>query len=119
MKTSDEQKREEALLAISLWEESGLSQGAFCLRERIARSTFQHWRRRYDPSYTYKGKNKSASSQANGERFIALETVPISSSDELGSLEIIYTNDVRIKCPSSISLSDLQKLISLQATWDV
>ena len=113
MKKIDEEKREEALLAISLWNESGLSQGEFCRRENISRSTFQHWRRRYDESYEYKGKKKSPISKSS---FIPVQTVPAYSvsSSEI-DLEVIYTNGVRIKCPSSIATGDLQKLIGLQA----
>lgn len=113
MKKSDEEKREEAILAISLWRESRLSQGEFCRGESIARSTFQHWRRRYDASYEYKGKKKSPISKSS---FIPVQTVPVCSSPVSESdLEVIYTNGVRIKCPSSIATGDLQKLIGLQA----
>ena len=113
MKKSEEERREEAVLAISLWRESGLSQGEFCRRESIARSTFQHWRRRYDESYEYKGKKKSSASKSS---FIPVQTVPVCSSPISDSaLEVIYTNGVRIKCPYSISRDDLQKLIGLQA----
>ena len=112
MKKIDEEKREEALLAISLWRESGLNQGEFCRRENISRSTFQHWRRRYDESYEYKGKKKSRSSKSS---FIPVQTVPsCSASVSKSDLEVIYTNGVRIKCPTSISRGDLEKLIGLQ-----
>ena len=59
MKEADQEKREEALLTIELWRDSGLSQGAYCLEEGIARSTFQHWRRRYDPSYEYQSRKRN------------------------------------------------------------
>jgi len=113
MKKSDSEKREEALFAISLWRESGLSQGEFCRREGIARSTFQHWRRRYDESYEYKGKAKSSGSKSN---FIPVQTIPVSPERfSVNDMEVIYKNGVRIKCSSSISTDDLQKLINLQA----
>ena len=105
MKKSDSEKREEALLAISLWQESGLSQGAFCRREGITRSTFQHWRRRYDDSYEYKGKQKSSPSKSS---FIPVQTVPVHSVPVSESdLEIFYPNGVRLKCPFTISTDDL------------
>ena len=107
------EKREEALLIIELWLESGLSQGAFCKGEGIARSTFQHWRKRYDKSYAYKGKKETSPDKAK-ESFI---TVKVDSPiiDSTYDLEVIYKNGVRIKCPSGISLKELQQLISLQA----
>ena len=73
MKEADQEKREEALLIIELWRDSGLSQGAYCLEEGIARSTFQHWRRRYDPSYEYQSKKKKSVPKKSKERFIPVE----------------------------------------------
>ena len=109
----DQEKREEALLIIELWRESGLSQGAFCKGEGIARSTFQHWRKRYDKSYAYKEKQKISPDKSK-ESFI---TVKVDSPviESTYDLEIIYKNDVRIKCSSGISLKELQDLINLQA----
>lgn len=109
----DPKKRAEALSVIDLWRESGLSQNAFCRKEGIHRSTFQHWRRRYDDSYNYKGKNKTYSTHKSKESFI---TVKVDSPvlENTYDLEIIYTNDVRIKCPSGIGVKELQKLISLE-----
>ena len=112
MQKSSAEKREEALLAISLWRESGLSQGAFCRNEGISRSTFQHWRRRYDPSYEYKVKKKPPLAKPN-ERFIPVVPPLEVSGNMLPDLEIIYPNGVRIKCSTSISLPVLQNLISI------
>jgi hypothetical protein len=82
MKKSDEERREEAILAINLWKESKLTQGEFCRREKIARSTFQHWRRRYDPDYVFMGKKKQRSKRKpqKKERFIPVEPVPLISA---------------------------------------
>ena len=108
----DFKKREEALLIIELWRTSGLSQNKFCLQEGIARSTFQHWPRRYDKSSAYKGKTKSSPDKSK-ESFITIKVdSPVIESTY--DLEMIYKNDVRIKCPSDIALKDLQQLISLQ-----
>ncbi len=117
MNKSDITKQEEALLAIELWRESGLSQGAFCRQENIARTTFQHWRRRYDPSYDYKGKDEKSSVFEN-DSFISVEMQSVESDShsviKSEDLEIVYKNDVRIKCSSNISLLFLEKLINLQ-----
>ena len=118
MNKMDTTKQEEALIAIELWRESGLSQNEFCRRESIHRSTFQHWRRRYDADYDYKGKNKKTS-KPTGDSFISLEMKSVTAFDPKDmnneDLEIIYKNDVRIKCSLSIPLSVLQKLINLEA----
>jgi len=101
------------MLAISLWRESNLSQGAFCLREGIARSTFQHWRKRYDSTYVHQGKKKAIPSKSAKQSFIPLEMKGTTSS-VCNALEIIYSNGVRIKCGLAISSDDLQKLVTLQ-----
>ena len=112
MNNHSKEKREEALLAISLWQESDLSQGAFCRREGISRSTFQHWRKRYDPTYEYRSEPAEKPASSSKQSFIALEVkTPIASSSD--ELEIIYPNGVRIKCNSSINDERLRKLISL------
>ena len=116
MKKSDEERREEAVLAINLWKESKLTQGEFCRREGIARSTFQHWRRRYDPDYVFKGKKKQKSKQKlqKKERFIPVEPLAPVSVVALSDFELIYPNGVHFKCVSSVSMDALGKLISLQ-----
>lgn len=119
MKEIDQEKREEALLIIELWRESGLSQGAYCTQEGIARSTFQHWRKRYDPSYEYQSKKKKTRKPVSKESFIPLEIKEeprqYSTSSTSKEVEIIYPNSVRIKCSSDLPLLELQKLIHLEA----
>ena len=119
MKEVDQEKREEALLVIELWRESGLSQGTYCKQEDIARSTFQHWRKRYDPSYEYQSKKKKSIPKKSKERFIPVEMKEVLLDNDVLSvksteLEIIYTNSVRIKCSSDLAPMELQKLIRLE-----
>ncbi len=109
-----EDRRASAEIAIELWRESGLSQGAFCRREGIARTTFQHWRKRYDPTYE-KSNQKPIRVKKSKEQFISIaleEPSSISSSSD--HIEIIYQNQVRIKCSASLPPSTLQTLIGLQ-----
>jgi len=116
-----EDVRESAELAITLWRESGLSQGAFCRQEGIARTTFQHWRKRYDSSYEHRDKKDTSSArfmskvQKTKDSFINIELEelkPLTHSSD--HLEIIYKSDVRIRCSSSISMSTLQALVNLK-----
>lgn len=104
------EKQEKAQLAISLWRSSGLSQGAFCRREGISRSTFQHWRRRYDTTYEYRTKHTTKTTK---QSFIALE-MQTTTEQRSDALEIIYPTGVRIKCTSSVSDQVLCRLISFR-----
>lgn len=114
MNYHSEEQREEIQMAISLWRESGLSQGAFCRREGIARSTFQSWRRRYDSTYESVEQKANTASKTAKQSFIALEMKGsvISSTDDL---EIIYPNGVRVKCKSTTSDERLRSLVLLQS----
>jgi len=107
------EQREEIQMVISLWRESGLSQGAFCRREGIARSTFQSWRRRYDSTYETVEQKVHVASKTTNQSFISLEMQGsvVSSSEDL---EIIYPNGVRIKCKSTTSDERLRSLVLLQ-----
>lgn len=113
MNKQDNQKREEAILAIDLWRESKLSQNAFCRREGISRSTFQHWRKRYDVSYEFRVKKSNSPTTKPKESFLSV-SIDSPKPQELYDLEVIYETGVRIKCSSSISTTELQKLITLQ-----
>ena len=104
------EKQEEAQLAIALWKESGLSQGAFCKREGISRSTFQHWRKRHDSTYEYRAKHTTKTTKHS---FIALE-MQTTAEQTPDVLEVIYPTGVRIKCTSSVSDELLCKLISFR-----
>ena len=116
-----EDVRESAELAITLWRESGLSQGAFCRQEGIARTTFQHWRKRYDPSYEHRNKEDSSSARfvrkvkKSKDHFINIEVEEVQAVTNFSDqLEIIYKSDVRIRCSSSVSMSTLQALVNLK-----
>lgn len=113
---SDSVRRKKALAALALWRESDLTQKDFCIREGIARSTFQYWCRNYDPDYPSKFKKDEQSAEAppRQERFIPIELSATVSTSHLGDFELIYTNGVRLRCPSSVSMDDLRKLIGLQ-----
>lgn len=122
MSKKKEDIRESAELAITLWRESGLSQGAFCRQEGIARTTFQHWRKRYDPSYEHRDKKDTSSTrfvskvQKSKDHFIniKLDEVKPLLAHSTDQLEIIYKSDVRIRCSSSVSMSTLQALVNLK-----
>lgn len=105
--------QEERLLAIKMWRESGLSQGAFCKQEGISRSTFQHWRRRLDPTYVKMTTSKSKNKKVTPAFFPVEISAKDSSSSKVSTLEIQYPNGVKIICRENIEISKLQTLIQI------
>ena len=63
-----------------MWQQSGLSQKAFCSQHKVAISTFQYWVSKY---------RKASEQSVSG--FVALPT------HEPASAEITYPNGVRIR----------------------
>ena len=112
MKRFQKYSCEERDLSIELWRESGLSQTAFCKREGIARSTFQHWMKRSQEDKVNRPKKVK-----NQGKFIPLKiksstssTLPVLSSD---IIELTYPNGVCLKLKSNLSLDQLRQYISL------
>ena len=109
MNSISKEREEEILLAIDMWRESGLSQGAFCRRENIARSTFQSWRRKYDTTDYY-----DTTPTTETESFLSVELSSSGSAPSSSSqLEIVYPNGVKLNYDFSMGLSILSKLINL------
>lgn len=105
--------QEERLLAISMWRESGLSQGAFCKQEGISRSTFQHWRRRLDPTYVKMTDTKFQRMKVIPD-FIPVKILAKAQNiSEVVTLEIHYPNGVKIVCRENLESSRLQTLIQI------
>ena len=104
------EKQEERLLSISMWRESGLSQGAFCKREGISRSTFQHWRKRLDSTYEHMPKRK----QKNSNKFYSIDMDTVSELPSVSvMIEILYPNGVLLKCSNHIAEKQLSHLVNL------
>lgn len=113
MKKSQLYSTEEITLAISMWQESGLSQTAFCKREGIARSTFQHWmKRRGLAGIRPKGK-KTRPAQSFIPVSVSKE-VPVSApAPALAELELVYPNGVRVQCPAGMDIEQFKQLVTL------
>ncbi len=113
MKLSKE-RLEEIELAITLWKESGLNQGEFCRQENIHRTTFQSWRKKYDPSYGNGISQKT--SPKTRDKFLAVQIQDNKKdTDEdiiFSGLEICYPNHVKVKCLSNLNPKDLRSLIN-------
>jgi transposase-like protein len=106
-KYSNEQKH----LAIEKWQASGLTQLQFCKREKLSKSTFSYWLRKYK-----KEKGQSKPSQRKPiKTFIPVEVPRTMDAPVLGNgqIDITYPNGVKVSCPESINVHQLKSLISI------
>ena len=65
--------KEEMFLSIELWQDSGMSQKAFCDKEELSLPTFGYWLRKY------KKEKESATEPNKAESFIPLKVPGIDS----------------------------------------
>ena len=96
--------KEEKELAISMWQESGLSQTRWCKEEGINRRTFGNWLIKYQVD------NSPIDSSPS---FVAMELDLPKEGSFSGNYEVTYPNGIVIKCPEGISISDLTQLVGL------
>jgi len=97
-------------LAVELWQESGLSQRKFCVREKLSLQTFGYWLRKY------RNEKEAPAEEDQTETFIPVE-VPgakiiepsFLSSDKI---EVSFPNGVRVSCPAGIDIAQLRNLIT-------
>ncbi len=96
-------------LAIEMWQESGLSQHKFCDLEKISKSTFSYWLKKYRKEK----KQVQAVSTRSDKAFIPVEiskTFQLSSSSD-GPIEIDYPNGVRLRYSGGMEVQKLKSLI--------
>lgn len=112
------EQRAFALASIDSWGESGLNQSGYCPRACIARSTFQYWRKRYDPTYSYRLAQKKTTSEQTQDGFTPVKIKNMNLQREFHCLSkeigMTYENSVCIGCSSDLPSSELQKLICLK-----
>jgi transposase-like protein len=103
--------REEQDLAIELWQESKISQVAFCKQEGIVYNTFRGWMKRYRKTKGLSGKVTTESH--NG--FLDVEIDQISTTlavdHQNETITIRYPNGVELSCNLPLALS--QNLLTL------
>ncbi|NRA13204.1 MAG: hypothetical protein HRT57_14750 [Crocinitomicaceae bacterium] len=109
MRHKNPARAEEMEFTIALWQESGLSQYAFCKREGLARSTFQYWAKKFN------GDKPIPKSKA--KKFLSVNLSGPSNSRMLtpisAGLEIHFPNGVKVCCPTGFSQEGLERLIHL------
>ncbi len=100
-------------LTIELWQESGLSQSKFCVRENLSVKTFSYWYKKYK-------KEKGLSAEVTKEFSDLFIPVKVSgdrttkvSEGEYGRIEILFPNGVQLSFPVGIDIGQLKTLINL------
>ena len=94
----DEVYRKEKLAMILRYEESGLSQKEFCLKEALSYHTFYYWKR------IYKRGNTSPSG------FVKLKAMPDIEQPKICFAEILFSGGNRIVLYSPMSSIELRQL---------
>jgi len=92
--------REQMFKLIEQWQQSSLSQNAFCEQQSIKYHVFHYWYKRY--------REKQIVTN-NGSSFVKLQIAkPITD----GAVEIIYPGGIRLIFHESVSSNYLKALIS-------
>lgn len=110
-KRLSEEEITEQFMAVELWKESGMSQGAFCKSEGLNYNTFRGWVKRYRKT---KGLGQKVT-QPFTNCFLDVEVdeiLPPSSIDHQDQkVTLRYPNGVELSCSLPLALS--QNLVSL------
>ena len=93
--------REQMFKLIEQWQQSGVTQNAFCQQQSIRYHVFHYWYKRY--------REQQANSQINTASFVKLQIAkPITA----GSVEINYPGGTRIIFHEPVSSGFLKALVS-------
>lgn len=106
MEKDQKNRQEEMYLAIELWQESGLSQRAYCKQEGLTRSSFEYWLKKY------RREDNQRRSSNIPNTFIPVEISPAQAIPS-GHIHITYPNGIRVSCPVGIPATMLKTLLTL------
>jgi hypothetical protein len=95
--------QERMLLMIEQWEESGMSQDEFCRSEKIPKSTFYYWRKKYKEEKESLKNPFIPVTIKNDNKSLAVNT----------GITIDYPNGVRITITSQPTSDYIRKLINI------
>lgn len=97
-----EKRKEEMYLAVELWQESGLSQRAFCEKEGISYQVFGYWLRKF--------RQKKAPGAGKRPGFVDVNVGPSPAAE---GISIHYPNGVVLTCSGQLAPQTLKTLIGL------
>ncbi|HTK20280.1 MAG TPA: hypothetical protein VL442_12220 [Mucilaginibacter sp.] len=93
--------REQMFKLIEQWQQSGVTQNAFCQQQSIRYHVFHYWYKRY--------RGQHGGPQSNAASFVKLQVAkPVFS----GSVEIYYPGGIRLVFHEPVSSNYLKALIS-------
>src|SRR5450759_325990 len=93
--------REQMFKLIEQWQQSSLTQNAFCQQQSIKYHVFHYWYKRY--------REQHAGPQSNVASFVKLQIAKPATS---GSVEIYFPGGVRLLFHEPVSSNYLKALIS-------
>ncbi len=98
---SKEEIRKQKFLMTEAWQQSGLSQKAWCAQQNISYHIFHYWYKQY----------RAAQSPHQSDRFIPLQVQP-SLSDGCAQLELLLVDGRRLLFHSPVSSDYIKAIIS-------
>ena len=110
MRKNQKYTQEEMYLGIEMWQESGLSQYAWCKQNHLSRNTFKYWLNKYR-------SDKKRATTVAPKAFVPVEfstpdskELPIRVTQDI---TITYANGTKVICPGNVEINQLRALIKL------
>lgn len=103
---SKEEIRKLKFLMIEAWQQSGLSQKAWCAQESMAYHSFHYWYKKYRAAHPVATKRSGQK-----QKFISLQ-VQSSFNSSAANLELLLTDGRRLLFYSPVSSDYLKAIIS-------
>ncbi len=98
---SQPEVREQMFRLIEQWQQSSLTQNAFCVQQSIKYHVFHYWYKRY--------RELHADSQGDGSSFVKLHIAKPASAS---AVEIYYPGGIRLVFNEPVSSGFLKALVS-------
>lgn len=108
---SKEEIGNQKFLMIEAWQQSGLSQKAWCIRESIAYHSFHYWYKKYRTMHSIVVRSSTRGMTDKNPEFIPLQ-VQSSFDSSAAHLELLLVDGRRLLFHSPISSDYLKAIIS-------
>lgn len=97
---------------IEAWQQSGLSQKDWCIRESVTYHSFHYWYKRYRVAQSIAAGSSTAGVPDKKREFIPLQVQSSVHRQTYGSVELLLTDGKRLLFHSPVSSDYLKALIS-------
>ena len=109
---SKEEIRKQKFLMVEAWQQSGLSQKAWCIRESIAYHSFHYWYKKYRTVHSIAIRSSVGGVADKNCEFIPLQVQSSVHRQTYGSVELLLTDGRRLLFHSPVSSDYLKAIIS-------